>query len=74
MYEDIKEQPIDIHYKILGNIVPPVPANFDPSLFQIKSGKPDSVPEELSSPRKLLRNFYLTIMMAEFDSGSQKTQ
>ncbi len=72
MYEDIKDQPIDIRYKIMGKIVPTVPANFDPSLFQIKSGKPDSVPDELSSPRKLLRNFYLAIMMAEFDIRSQK--
>lgn len=72
MYEEIKDQPIDIRYKILGNIVPTIPANFDPSLFQIKSGKPDSVPEELSTPRKLLRNFYLAIMMAEFDIRSQK--
>ena len=72
MYEDIKDQPIDIRYKIMGKIVPTVPTNFDPSLFQIKSGKPDSVPDELSSPRKLLRNFYLAIMMAEFDIRSQK--
>lgn len=72
MYEEIKNQPIDIRYKIMGNIVPPVPINFDPSLFKLNSGKPDSVLDELSTPRKLLRNFYLTIMMAEFDIHQQK--
>ena len=55
-----------------GNIVPPVPDNFDPSIFHLKSGKPDSVPVELSTPRKLLRNFYLAIMVAEFDIHQQK--
>lgn len=73
MYEDIKNQPIDIRYKIMGKIVPPVPDNFDPALFQLKSGKPDSVPQELSTPRKLLRNFYLAIMVAEFDILQQKS-
>ncbi|NBR06319.1 MAG: mechanosensitive ion channel family protein [Planctomycetes bacterium] len=72
MYEDLKNQPIDIRYKIMGRIIPPVPANFDPLLFQLKSGKPDSVPDELSTPRKLLRNFYLAIMMAEFDIKQKK--
>lgn len=72
MWEQVKNDPVDIRYKILGNIIAPVPDDFNPELIKIKSGKPESVPDELSTPRKLLRNFFLAIMVAEFDIRMKK--
>ena len=72
MWEEVKNIATPLRYRILNKVVAPVPDKFESSLSLMKDGKPDSVPLELSSPRKTLRYFFLAIMASEFDVSTMQ--
>lgn len=66
LFENAKKAPIDLRYKILGQIVPEVPEPDNPFTDQ-KNSMPVDIPLELSSPRTMLQSFFIASILADLD-------
>ncbi len=73
MWRKVKDRPPDVRYVVLGTVVPPPPEAAPVAGDRGgTAGKPASVPEAYSSPRRMLRAFYRAVDVAEYDDARQQ--
>lgn len=62
----------DVRYAVVDRVVPPPPATSDDAGQSSQFSRPASVPEDFSSPRRLLRGFLAAMDDSEVDDAKQE--
>ncbi len=71
MWREVKAQPPDVRYALLGKLVPPPPDQPPPAL-PAKVHAPHSVPDAFASPRRMVRAFFRAVDAAEYDDDAYR--
>jgi MscS family membrane protein len=71
MWREEKDRLPDVRYALLGKLVPPPPDHPPPAL-PLEAHRPDTVPDDFASPRRMVRAFFRAVDEAEYDDAAYK--